>query len=121
MKERWVREGLVERVWEMLRETKSRVRMGREWGDSFWTARRVRQGCPLSPLLFNILIADLEEVMRKGGWGGVRMRESKIYTLAYADDIVMMAEEEREMKSMLEKLEGYMEGKGLVVNVEKTK
>lgn len=28
--------------------------------------RRVRQGCPLSPSLFTLLLADLEEKMRKG-------------------------------------------------------
>jgi len=36
---------------------------------------------------FNILIADLEEYLRKRGWGGVRLREEKMYPLAYADDI----------------------------------
>lgn len=43
MKERGVREGLVERVQEVLRETKSRVRIGRQLGEEFWTARGVRQ------------------------------------------------------------------------------
>ncbi|KMQ82503.1 hypothetical protein RF55_22708, partial [Lasius niger] len=35
MRERGVREGLVERVDEVLRETKSRVRIGKQWGE-FW-------------------------------------------------------------------------------------
>jgi len=39
---RGIREGLVERVKEALRETKSRVRAGGETGESFWTARGVR-------------------------------------------------------------------------------
>lgn len=59
-----IREGLVKRVEKILRETKSRVRLGGEVGNAFWT-RWLRQGCPLSPLLFNILIADLEEEMRR--------------------------------------------------------
>jgi len=42
MRERGVREGLVERVEEILRETKSRVRIGKQWGDEFWTVKGVR-------------------------------------------------------------------------------
>jgi len=63
MRERGVREGLTKRVEQVLRETKNRVKIGGEIGDCFWTAKRLRQGCPLSPLLFNILLADLEEQM----------------------------------------------------------
>lgn len=58
--------------------------MGKKIREEFWTSRGVRQGCPLSPHLFNILLADLEEEMKKGGWRGVKLREKKIFSLAYA-------------------------------------
>jgi hypothetical protein len=121
MRERGIREGLIERVREVLGETKSRVRIGREMGECFWTARGVRQGCPLSPLLFNIVIADLEEKMGKVKWGGIKMGDRRIYTLAYADDIVLLAEEEEGMRSMIGRLEEYLEKKKLELNVDKTK
>lgn len=66
MKERGIREKLRTRITEVLRETRSRVRVGEEIGEGFWTARRVRQGCPLSPFLFNMLMVNLEEAMGKG-------------------------------------------------------
>lgn len=55
MKERRIREGLVRRIEEVMGETKSRVRVGQEMGESFWTVREVRQECPLSPTLFNMI------------------------------------------------------------------
>jgi len=65
LRERGVRGSLVERVGETMNEIKSRVRVGGQIGEGFWTARGVRQGYPLSPLLFNLLMADLEEKLGK--------------------------------------------------------
>jgi len=121
LEERGVRIGLVERVKEMLRETKSRVRIGEETGENFWTGRGLRQGCPLSPLLFNILMADMEEELGRVKWGGAELRGRKIYSLAYADDVVLLAEKEEELRSMIERLEGYLDRKRLELNVRKTK
>jgi len=53
----------------------------------------------VSPSLFNLMIADLEEEMRRGGWRGVKIKGETIYMLAYADDIVLLAEEEEGMRS----------------------
>lgn len=61
MENRGVSEGIRKRVKEIYKETKSRVRIGSEEGEDFWTEKGVRQGCPLSVDLFNILIADLEK------------------------------------------------------------
>ncbi|XP_067207866.1 golgin subfamily A member 6-like protein 22 [Linepithema humile] len=121
MRERGVREGLVERVEEVLKETKSKVRVGGEVGENFWTARGVKQGCPLSPLLFNIMLADIEEEMGKVKRGGVKLRGNRIYSLAYADDMVLVAEEEEEVRGMMERLERYLERKKLELNTKKTK
>lgn len=57
--------GLVRKMQEALRETRSRVRVKVVVGEKFWTTRGVRQGCPLGSLLFNVLPADLEEAMRR--------------------------------------------------------
>lgn len=75
----------------------------------------------MSPILFNLVLADLEEELRKVKWGGTRIGEERVYSLLYADDMVLIAEKEEEMKSMLERLEGYIDRKGIEINVEKTK
>lgn len=81
----------------------------------------VKQGSPLSPGLFNLLIADLEEYMRKERWGGVKLKDGRVYMLAYADDLVLLVEEEKGMRAMMTKLERYIRQKWLTVNVGKSK
>lgn len=51
----------------------------------------------------------------------IKLGGGKVWTLAYADDVVLMAEEEQEMRAMLSRLERYLEKKGLELNAEKTK
>lgn len=81
----------------------------------------MKQECPLSPGLFNLLTADLEEETRKGGWGGVRLKGKKVYTLVYADDVVLLAEEEEDMRAMMSRLKRYVREKRLEVNVGESK
>ena len=61
-----MREGFVERCEEVLKETICRVRVEEEEGKVFWTARGVRQGCPLSPSMFTLLLVNLDEELEKG-------------------------------------------------------
>jgi len=54
-------------------------------------------------------------------WGGIRLGEGRVYTLAYADDIVLIAEEEDDMKSMMARLEKYLKKKKVELNPDKSK
>lgn len=81
MRRKGIKEDLVKRVEETLRETWSRVKAGGEMGKEFWTARWVRQECSLRPLLFSILIADIEKKMGKIKLGGKKIGREKIYLL----------------------------------------
>lgn len=40
-------------------------------------------------------------------------KKRKIYTLAYADDIALLADDEENLKEMMERLEKYLDGKSL--------
>lgn len=62
LKKRGINEYLIEKIKETYGETKYRVKVEERMSEYFWTKRGVRQGCPLSPTLFNLYIADLAEV-----------------------------------------------------------
>ena len=64
----------------------------------------VRQGCILSPCLFNF---SAEYIMRNAGLeealAGISFAVRNINNLRYADDTTLMAESEEELKSLLKK------------------
>lgn len=77
MREMGVSNKLKEKIMETYKETKNVVKVGKRWTEDFWT-KGVRQGCPMSPTLFNIYVPDLEEKRRKGQLGGVVIGRRKI-------------------------------------------
>ena len=90
---------------------------------TFRTCMGLKQGCPLSPLLFAIYIADMEKVLRNGtgGAGGVVVGRVKFFMLAYADDMVILAERPTDLQEMLNILQRYAKRNDLVINAAKSK
>jgi hypothetical protein len=120
LRKKGINEHLVTKIEEIYEETISRVRVDGRVSECFKTYKGVRQGCPLSPSLFAAFIGDIEEMFRKGQAGGVVVGKEKVWSLAYADDLVVLAREEKGMKEMLGNMEKYMRRKKLTVNVEKS-
>ena len=81
------------------------VRTGHGTTDWFQVGKGVRQGCILSPCLFNVYA---EYIMRNAGLeeaqGGIKIAEENINNLRYANDTTLMAESEKELKSFLVKV-----------------
>ena len=96
------------------------VRTGHGTTDWFQIGKGVRQACMLSPCLFNL---NAEYIMRNAGLeeaqAGIKISGSNINNLRYADEITLMAESEKELKSLLMKEES--EKVGLKLNIQKTK
>jgi len=105
MEERGIRRGLIKRVKEIYEQTKNAVRVHGNITNWFWTRKGVRQGCPLNPLLFALVIADVEEKMKKGQVGGILIGKDRIWTLTYANDLVLLAKNEESMKEIMKRLE----------------
>ena len=94
------------------------VRTGHGTTDWFQIGKGVRQGCILSPSLFNLYA---EYFMRNAGLeeaqAGIKIAGRKINNLRYTDGTTLMAESEEELKSLLEESEKV----GLKLNIQKTK
>ncbi|XP_015123392.1 uncharacterized protein LOC107045590 [Diachasma alloeum] len=76
----------------------------------------------LSSLLFSLFISDIEAHFRTFGLSGLGLRGSlEILLMAFADDIVILAESERDVQRKLDALESYCYLNSLQVNVPKTK
>lgn len=112
---------LVEAIKSIYEETVNRVRVNEKVSDSFETRRGLKQGCPLSPILFNIYIANLEETLQKGQAGGIVLGKKKIWSLGFADDIVCMAKTKNELSEMIERVGKFMLKRDLKVSTCKTK
>ena len=73
--------------------------------DWFQIGKGVCQGCILSPCLFNFYV---EYIMRNTGLeeaqAGIKIARRNISKLRYADDTTLMAEREKELKSLLMKV-----------------
>ena len=98
------------------------VRTGRGTTDWFQIGKGVRQGCILSPCLFNLYA---EYIMRNTGLEeaqtGIKIVQRNINNLRYADDTTVMAEIEEELKSLLMKVKQESEKVVLKLNIHKTK
>ena len=92
-----------------------------EYGFSV-SAQGVRQGCILSPCLFNFYA---EYIMRNAGLeetqAGIKIAGRNINNLTYADDTTLMAESQEELKSLLMKVKVESENFSLKLNIQKTK
>ena len=98
------------------------VRTGHGTTDWFQIGKGVRQGCILSPCLFNFY-ADY--MMRNAGLeeaqAGIKIARRNINNLRYADDTTLMAESKEELKSLLFKVKEESEKIDLKLNIQKTK
>lgn len=95
-----------------------------EYGETegFGIEKGVRQGCILSPYLFNLYS---EHIMRQAGLeslnAGVKISGKRINNLRYADDTTLLAGTKEDLKALLEEVKKESEKAGLYLNIKKTK
>ena len=97
------------------------VRTGHGTTHWFQIGKGVREGCLLSPCLFNVYA---QYIMRNAGLeeaqAGIKIARRNISNLRYADDTILMSESKEELKGLL-KVKEESEKVGLKLNIQKTK
>ena len=97
------------------------LKLGDKLTDVIHPNQGVRQGCILSPLLFNIYLADLPKRLEAVQKTGPKIGNKLINNIIWADDLVIFSETEAELNKMLEVLALYTEEHSLTINIDKTK
>ena len=98
------------------------IKVGDKLTDRLQVNQGVRQGCVLSPLLFNIFLADLPETLLSLDCHPAKLTNFKpLGCIAWADDLLLLSESEEGLQQMLHKLGNYASSNHLKINSDKTK
>ena len=94
------------------------VKVGEKCSEPFGVSCGLRQGCILSPLLFSLYVNSLVYKLKEAEVG-VKCGSQVIPVLLYADDAVILAEDERSMRRGLDTLAEWCSEWAVKINVEK--
>ena len=112
---------LIKLIQNLYNKATSAVYLNNSIGDWFRTTVRVRQGCLLSPTLFNLFLERIMEDALEGHEATVSIGGRTVVNLRFADDIDGLAGKEEELVSLVECLDSTSTAYGMQISAEKTK
>ena len=112
---------LVHTIEQLYDKATSAVQMNGSIGEWFRTTVGVKQGCLLSPTLFNIFLERIMSDALEEHDGKVSIGGRNITNLRFADDIDALAEEEQELEALVESLDKTCTRYKMEISAEKTK
>lgn len=107
-------------VLRLIHDAQSRVMVNGYRSEPITIGRSVRQGCPLSAMLFAVALEPALHGLRHR-LEGISLRSAQFKCSAYADDVVFLAQSRDEIESALSWLHHYGEVSGSLLNLQKTK
>ena len=100
----------------------SNIKIGKQLSSGFYMTNGLQQGCSLSPTLFKIYIQNvLEHWQKKCARMGLEIQDTKIYSMPFAGDQLLIAQDYENLEYMTRKLIDKYELWGLKLNATRTK
>ena len=106
----------------MYSDIKARVRTVNITSEYFDCPAGVRQGCILSPVLFNFFIDELNSMLMSSGKLGIQLTQDlyDLFALLYADDVAIFADSARNLQRLIDILHKFYIKWRMQVNLDKT-
>ena len=102
-----IRGNISDVIESMYLHEKTCIRIGHKRTYFFDVNIGVKQGCILSPILFNVFISDLPELFNKNEFGPAAIGNIKVGSLFWTDGIVILSESKKGLQYSLNQLDNY--------------
>ena len=109
---------VIETIMSMYEHSTTNITVGGKTTRAIKINTGVKQGCPLSPLLFNLIINELIVKLKKLDVG-ITLGKQKVCVLAFANDLVLITEDRFHMQLLTEESKEFFDQKGLKANTKK--
>ena len=115
-----INSNIIRAIKRLYEKSFSKIKIGKQLSSGFYITKGLRQGCSLSPTLFKIYIQNaLENWQKKCAKMVLEIQETTIYSLLFADDHLLIAQDYEDLEYMTWKLIDEYELWGLKLNVKK--
>ena len=116
-----IEEGLIQCIEALYKNASSAVLLGSQVGDYFKTPVGVRQGCLLSPVLFNLFLENIMRETLHEFTPSISIGGRPLCNLRFADDIDLIAGSNQELQDLTDRLTSRATAHGMEVSSEKSK
>ena len=97
-----------------------KIKLNKGYLDPIRSNLGLKQGCPLSPILFNLYIDDVKDAF-DNHCDPIKIQDEKLYHFLYADDLVLLSNSAQGLQRSLDKLADYADKRSLTISIKKSK